>query len=60
MWDQVVALEYKAYGMVAVSVPILVFEIFCGGSVDDEIAACILIQPANYYIEKLIFSHLQQ
>ena len=38
MRDQVVALEHKADGTVAVGIPIAVPVFFCGRSFDDEVA----------------------
>ena len=47
MGDQVVALEYKPDGMVAVGVPVPVFVILGGAAVDQQIAAGVLIQSAD-------------
>ena len=47
MGNQIIALENKADGVVSVSVPIRVLEIFCGSSADDQIAARILVKSAD-------------
>ena len=47
MRDQIVALEDETDGMVAVIIPVFIFEIFGGSAIDDQITAGILIQPAD-------------
>ena len=47
MRDQVIALKDKADRMIAVIVPVLVLEILRGSSIDEQISAGILIQPAD-------------
>ena len=47
MRDQVVALEHKADGVVAVGVPIAVGVLFGGNPVDDKVTAVVPIQPAD-------------
>ena len=47
MGDQVVTLEHKADGVVAVGIPIAIFEVLCGLAVDDEVACGVLIKSAN-------------
>ncbi|MNC56337.1 hypothetical protein D3C75_1059260 [compost metagenome] len=47
MGDQVIALEDKAYAIIAVSIPITVLEGFGGGAVNDQVAAVVLIQAAD-------------
>ena len=45
--DQVVALEHKAHGVVAVGVPVAVLEVLGGASANGEVAAGVLIQAAD-------------
>ena len=45
--DQVIALKYKTDGMVSMAVPIPVAKILCRFSVDNQLAAGILIQSAD-------------
>ena len=45
--DQVIALEHKADGVVAVGVPIPVGILLGGAAVDDEVAAGVLVQAAD-------------
>ena len=45
--DEVVALEHKADGVVAVGVPVAVGVLFGGDAVDDQIAAVIPVQTAD-------------
>ena len=47
MGDEVVALEHKADGVVAVGVPVAVGVLFGGDAVDDQIAAVIPVQTAD-------------
>lgn len=47
MRDQVVALEHKADGVVAVGVPIAVGVLFGGDPVDDKVTAVVPIQAAD-------------
>ena len=47
MRDQVVALEHKADGVVAVGVPIAVGVLFCGDPVDDKVTAVVPVQAAD-------------
>ena len=47
MGDQVVALEHKADGVVAVGVPIAVGVLFGGDPVDDKVTAVVPIQAAD-------------
>ena len=47
MWDQVVALEHKADGVIAVGIPIPALKILCGAAVDDQIALGVLVEPAD-------------
>ena len=47
MRNQVVTLEYKADGVIAVSIPIPVLKILCGAAVDDQVAFGVLIQTAD-------------
>ena len=45
--NQVVALEHKADGMVAVGVPIPVFVILGGNTADDQLPAVVTVKSAN-------------
>ena len=45
--DEVVTLEYKADGVVAVGVPIAVLELLGGGTVNNQIALGIAVQTAH-------------
>ena len=45
--DEVVALEHKADGVVAVGVPVAVGVLFGGDAVDDEVAAVVPVQTAD-------------
>ena len=47
MRNQVVALEHKAYGVVSVRIPVAVFILFRGNSVDNQIAAVVSVKPAD-------------
>ena len=47
MRDEVVALEDKADAVIAVDVPIAVFEVPRGLALDDEVARGVLIEPAD-------------
>ena len=45
--DEVIALEHKANGVVAVRVPVAVGIFFGGDAVDDQITAVVAVQTAN-------------
>ena len=45
---QIVALKYKSNGVIAVGIPIPIRILFCGNSIDDQIAAVIAVQPADH------------
>ena len=45
--DEVVALEHEADAVVAVGVPILVFVLFGGDAVDDEVARVVVVEAAH-------------
>ena len=45
--DQVVALKYKANGVVSIRVPVAVLVFFCGDSVDDKIPGVVAVQTAD-------------
>ena len=45
--NQIVALEYKADGMVPVGIPVAVLIALCRPPVNDEVAVCVLIQSAD-------------
>ena len=47
MGDEVVALEHKSYRVVAVCIPVAVFEVVGVSAVDDEIALCVSVQTAD-------------
>ena len=47
MRDQVIGLEHKADGVVAVNVPITVGKVSGGLAVDDKIAGIVLVQAAD-------------
>ena len=47
MGDQVVALEHKADGMVAVCVPVTILVVLGGGAVDNQVTLSVLIQAAD-------------
>ena len=47
MGNQVVALEHKAYGVVAVGVPVPVGVLLGGDAVDDQVAAVVAVQTAD-------------
>ena len=47
MGDEVVALEHKADGVVAVGVPVAVGVLFGGDAVDDKVAAVVAVQAAD-------------
>ena len=47
MRDQIIRLKNEADTVVSVDVPIPVFILFCGFSVDDEIAFAVLIETAD-------------
>ena len=47
MGDQVVALEYKANGMVAVCVPVAILVMLGRGAVDDQVTFGVLIQATD-------------
>ena len=47
MGDQIVALEHKAYGVVAIAVPIPVLVVLGGTAIDDQITVGVLIQTAD-------------
>ena len=50
MRNQVIALKYKADAVVAVCVPVHVFEVFCRLAVYNQVAAVVAVQAA-YDIE---------
>ena len=45
--DQVITLEHEADRVISIGVPVAVFEILGGASVDNEVALGVLIQPAD-------------
>ena len=45
--DQVVALKHKAYGVIAVSIPVLAFEVLGGTATDDQVTGGILVQATD-------------
>ena len=45
--DEVVRLEHKADAVVAVGVPVAVFEVLGGDALDDEVAVRVVVQPAD-------------
>ena len=45
--DEVVALEHEADAVVAVGVPILIFILFGGDAVDDEVARVVVVEAAH-------------
>ena len=47
MGDQVITLEHEADRVISIGVPVAVFEILGGASVDNEVALGVLIQPAD-------------
>ena len=47
MGDQVITLEYEADRVISIGVPVAVFEILGGASVDNEVTLGVLIQPAD-------------
>ena len=47
MGNEVVALEDKADGVIAVGIPVAVAEFLGGAAGDDEIAACVLVKTAD-------------
>ncbi|MNN63521.1 hypothetical protein D3C81_1789050 [compost metagenome] len=47
MGDQIIALKDKAHTVVAVSIPVTVLEMFGRGSVNDQVPAVILVEPAD-------------
>ena len=47
MRNQIIALEYKPYGMISVSIPIPVLKILGRFSVDDKITGGIVVKTAN-------------
>ena len=47
MRDKVIALENKAYRMIAVVVPVAVFVLFCGNAVYEKISARVFVEPAD-------------
>lgn len=47
MGNQVVALEDETDGVVPVGIPVPVFKFFGGGSVDDQVSGCVLIQSSD-------------
>ena len=47
MGNQIVALEHKTNGVVAVGVPVAVGVLFGGDAVDDEVAAVVAVQAAD-------------
>lgn len=51
MGDQVITLEYKADGMVSVCVPVPIFKLFCGFSVDHKITGGVTVK-ATYNIQQ--------
>ena len=55
MRDQIVGLKYKAYGMISISVPIGVSEVFCRFAVYDKVSGGVFIQAA-YDIQQRCFT----
>ena len=55
MGNEVVALEYKADGVVSVRVPVAVFIFFCRNTVDDKISAVVAVKTADH-IQQSCFS----
>ena len=47
MRDEVVALENKAYRVIAVVVPVAVLVLFCRNAVYDKVAARVFVKPAD-------------
>ena len=47
MRNQVVALEYKADGMITITVPVRILKLLCGYAVNNQITLGILIQTAH-------------
>ena len=47
MGNQIVALEHKTNGVVAVGVPVAVGVFFGGNTVDDQITAVVAVQAAD-------------
>ncbi|MNI92283.1 hypothetical protein D3C73_1500560 [compost metagenome] len=47
MGDQVVALEDKADAVVAVRIPVAVLVVLRGRSVDNQVAAVVLVEPPD-------------
>ena len=45
--DQVVALKHKAYGVIAVSIPVLAFEVLGGTATNDQITGGVLVQTTD-------------
>ena len=46
--NQIVALEHKTNGMVAVRIPVTVGIFFCGNAIDDQIAAVVPVQATDH------------
>ena len=44
---QVVTLEYKAYGVIPVCIPVPILILLCGHSVDYQVTAVAFIQPSD-------------
>ena len=47
MGNKIVALENKAYGVVAVRIPVAVAEILCADGVDHKVAVGVLVKSAD-------------
>ena len=55
MGDKIIALEYEAYRMVSVGIPIRVLEGLGGFAIYDEVSVGVAVESA-YYVEKGGFS----
>ena len=47
MWDKIVGLEHEADAVVAVRVPIAVLVLACGHTIDEQVAAIVMVKAAD-------------
>ena len=47
MGNQIVALEYKADGVVAIGIPVPILILLGGDPVDDQVAGVVAVQTAD-------------
>ena len=55
MWDQIITLKHKSYGMISIRVPVPVFIFFRRNPIDDQIATIVPVKTTNN-IQKSGFS----